>query len=81
MCVCVCVWFGHSPSFKHVLLKNKDTFYLYNFIRFLSSFLSVGVGKFTEIVLSAFGPFIGHRRGLFCMCKDCFSKRILKFFL
>ena len=37
----VCVWFGSSPSFKHVLLNNKDTFCLYNFIRVISdSFLT-----------------------------------------
>ena len=32
VCVCVCVC-------KHVLINNKDTFCLYNFIKILSSFL------------------------------------------
>ena len=70
MCVCVCVWFGSSRSFQYIWLNNKGTFCLYNFFKILSSSLMcLGFGlelvdKFTKIVLSAFGPFIGHHQGL-----------------
>ena len=37
--VCVCVKLGNSLSFKHVWLNNNGTFYLYNYIKILSSFL------------------------------------------
>ena len=39
VCVCVCVWMGSSVSFKHLLLNDKNTFCLYDFIKILSSFL------------------------------------------
>ena len=39
VCVCVCVWLGNSRSFKRVWLNSKDTFYMYNLIKILSSFL------------------------------------------
>ena len=38
MCVCVCVWFGSSCSFKHVPLNDKDKFCLYNLFNILLSF-------------------------------------------
>ena len=38
--ICVYVWLGSTLSFKHILLNNKDTFCLYNFIRILSSFMT-----------------------------------------
>ena len=71
MCVCVCVRLGSSLSFKHVLLNNKDTFCLNNFIRFLSRFQDYKcfdfwlelLDEFTEIVPSTFRPFIGHYHG------------------
>ena len=41
VCVCVCVWLGRNLLFKHIWLNNKDTFYLYDFIKILSSFLII----------------------------------------
>ena len=32
--MCVCVWLGSSLSFKRIWLNNRDTFCLYNFIKF-----------------------------------------------
>ena len=82
--VCVCLNIYNSFIFKQVWLNNKDTFYLYNFIKILSSFLiSVLVSfmdEFTKIVPCVFGPFISHHQGLLARKKNVF-KRVFEGFL
>ena len=66
----MCVW-----------LNNKDTFCLYDFIKILSSFgfrLEL-VDEFTKIVLSAFGPFIGHHQRLLT-CKKLINVKNIKIY-